>query len=819
MRLLITVGLLLAPGAGLAAQTGGVLGILGASVLLLVLVVGGLVLWMRRSLPQVAGELRLDGLEAAVEVIRDRDGVPHIFADHRADALFGLGFVHAQDRLWQMELQRRTGQGRLAEILGRRVLALDRFMRTLGLARAADRSWTALSADARTAAESYAAGINAFLAGRGPSRLAPECALLRVRPEPWTGGDVVLAGKFLAWGLGGTYVTELLRHELTVALGPERAAQLVPDRVAAGGVTADPGAGRTGTGCAPVGEQLEEGQGSNLWAVAAGLAGASGAVLANDPHLPSNAPMSWYLAHLRAGEDLDVIGATVPGLPAVIAGRNREVAWGITNLSPDVQDLFRERLAEDGQGVEGPDGMVPLTCRTEVLAVRRGPAETLEVREGPHGPLVSEALAGGATRPSIDEPLALAWTGLAEDDTTLDAFLRLWQVRDWQEFREALRPCVAPALNFCYADRLGHVGHQAAGRVPVRRSGDGSLPAEGWTGAGDWESYLPFDELPRSVDPPSGIVVSINGGEPPDGYAHFLGRDWVEPYRERRIREVLEQGGIDDLDGHAALQMDTLSLHAREILPELLTRVEVDGDRRLARAVERLRDWDRRADGSSAAAALFAAWTHHLPEVLLAGDGLAPRLRANYLSWTSYVQRHVADVLAGRTPAPRPVEACVTEALARAVGDLERRLGKDPARWRWDRLHRAVFPHTPFHNLRPLRPLFSRSSPRGGDWSTVNLGTVVPGRPYLQRMIPGYRQVVSLSDPDSGGFIQALGQSGHFLSPRYDDYLEDWERGALRPMRMRRRTVEQAAVARLHLRPAEPAQRSAPSSSSLRRTQ
>lgn len=772
-----------------------------------------LYLLLRLSLPRKSGRLRLAGLEAPAEILRDDVGVPHVFAASARDAYFCLGYLHAQDRLWQMEMQRCTGRGRMGEVLGRRVLPLDRFMRTLGLAAAADRAWERLAPGARTAAEAYAAGVNAWLESRPAWRLAPELALLRHRPERWTGADVVLFGKLLAWGLGGSYVTELLRHDLIATLGAERAAELMPDPphrpVAAEAAVAAPpteplGAGPSGL---PDLDATGEGAGSNLWAVSGEHTSSGAPLLANDPHLPSSAPLNWYLAHLRGGDELDACGATIPGLPVVVAGRNRHLAWGLTNLNPDVQDLFRERLSEDGSAVESAAGPVPLEVRLETLRWRGGGEEVLEVKEGPRGPLVSGVIGAGGTAREDGEPLALSWTGLAEDDTTLQAFLDLNRARDWDEFRDALALCVAPAVNFGYADRQGHVGYQSAGRVPLGRQGDGSLPAEGWREGAGWSGFVPFDDLPSGLDPPSGLVVSVNG-KAPGPSAHPLGRDWVEPYREERIREVLE-AALEAADGatprdHAALQQDVLSLHARELLPRLLRQADAGAGaagRDLAPLLERLRRWDGEMRGNSVAAALFAAWVHHLPPRLLADDELPGTLEAQYFAWTTYVQAFVGRALERAEEGGPAVTEPVTRALEEAAADLRRRLGDDVDGWRWDRLHRAVFPHLPFHNVKPLRRFFSRSSPRGGDWSTVNLGTVVANRPYLQRMVPGYRQVVDLGDPGAGGFIQALGQSGHFLSPHYDDLLAGWEQGDLRPMVLDRQAAEASAVARLELVP------------------
>lgn len=766
------------------------------------LVVSGVVL---APLPRLAGRVTVGPSGHDVTIVRDSDGVAHVRAADAAGAYFGLGYVHAQERLWQMEMGRLSGQGRLAEVLGRRALPLDRFMRTLGLAPSALQAYEHLPQAARAMVEAYASGVNAYLSPRGRLRLGFEFVLLRHRPQAWSGADVVLASKHMAWSLGGTYVTELLRHDLEARLGRARALELMPpytqfpDAAAREESAPRPGASAVAAAMGLPFEALTapaEGAGSNLWALAPSRSAGGHTVLANDPHLPSSAPLGWYLAHLSGGE-LDAIGASVPGLPVILSGRNQRIAWGLTNLNPDVQDLFQERLIGSDQ-VATAQGPVALTKRTETLHVRGDQPLALDVYASAHGPLIHELLDSGPVSGGAGgkrKPMALQWTGLAADDTSLEAFRRLNLAGSWDDFRAALALCVAPAVNLCYADVDGNIGHHAAGRIPCRRSGDGAWPAEGWSGAHEWERFLSFDELPHSLNPAAGWLVSVNGAPASSDYAHHLGSDWVEPHRERRLREYLGACPQMALDEHARLQADTLSMHAREQMAALLGLVAADTpDLRAAHAL--LAAWDHDARADSAAAALFAAWTRRLPAALLAGELDGPLL-ANYESWTSYAQRFVQTRLAASGPA---AGAAATRALAEAFAELRARLGPDQHAWRWDRLHAAVFPHLPLHNVRALRRLVSRRSPRGGDWSSLNLGTIVPQQPYLQRNIPGYRQVVDLSAPDAGCFIQALGQSGHPGSRHYDHYLADWEQGRLRPMRMSVAAVDGAAVAVLRLR-------------------
>ncbi len=754
-------------------------------------------IFLRLSLPKTTGTVKLPGLKAAVDIVRDRDGIPHIYASCKRDAWYGLGYVHAQDRLWQMDFQRRVAQGRTAEILGSRAAASDRLQRTVGLHQCAQAAWDNLPAYAREIAEAYAAGVNAALRSLR-ARLAPEFLIFRTQPEPWTGTDVVLMGKFFAWNLSGNYVTELLRERLVHALGPERAAQLAPPfRETSGPVIAcRPHPPRFGAALEL--DSVGEGAGSNLWAVGPGKSDTGCPVLANDPHLPGSVPMSWYLAHVSA-PGLDVIGATTPGLPAVLVGRNRNIAWGITNLGPDVQDLFHERLDGSGAAAEYQGAGEALHRRHERLKIRGQAAVEFMVRSTRHGPLISDAMRGPVRKNDPAATLSLQWTGFAENDPTIQCFLLLSEASNWDEFRNALRSCVAPALDFGYADTAGNIGHHSAGRIPVRRGGDGSVPAEGWSGDNDWTGFIPFDELPHSFNPPRQYVARINNPPAAEDYPWFLGCDWTEPYRAQRISELLEACPRLSLRDHERMQGDTVSLHAGSILPRLCALAHPD-DLRGKTAVAMLRNWDGDAVGSSAAAVIFAAWMLYLPRVLL-GPVLDPELLRSYEPWSSAVFRFVSNALDGRVWLAEAPDRAVERSLAQALDWLETRLGSDWQRWQWDHLHRAVFPHLPLHNVRPLRRFFDRSIPVPGDWSSINLGSYLHGQPFLQRNVAGYRQIIDLSGADGSVFVQAVGQSGHPLSRHFDDFLKDWAAVRYRPMRMERTTVERDARATLRLEP------------------
>ncbi len=832
--------------------------------------------YLRQSLPEVNGTIAIPGISAPLDIVRDADDIPHIFAATRRDALAGLGYVHAQDRLWQMEFQRRIGNGRLSEIFGAATVRQDRFLRTVGFGRAAREAWTRLPPETRSDVEAYLRGVNAFIATHHGSGLPPEFTLLRFEPEPWQGPDVLVWVKMMAWDLSKNYSSELLRHDLAATVGLQQIAALMPpyavdglsilsardmgwleNRAAGAGPAGAPAAGpaetgakraadaahrRAGTAPSPgarpadwfaalrsslaggspfvrdllLGGATTDALGSNNWVVDGTLTATGRPLLANDPHLDAHVPSLWYLAQLSAG-DFDVIGATLPGAPAVAIGRNRFIAWGETNLAADVEDLYRERLDPTGRFAEFRGALEPLRVVGESIAVKGGAPVDIDVRISRHGPLVSDAINANnaesprTPRPRALEPLAFRWTALDADDTTLLTFLQLNQARNWADFTDALRRFVVPSQNFIYADVDGHIGYYAPGRIPLRASGDGTLPADGWAGNAEWTGWIPFDELPHTFDPPEHLIVTANNRPAPAAYPHLVGVEWTEPFRAERITDLLKAKPKLTPDDFAAIQADTRSLHAVSLLPLLLSHAR-PRDASGQAALKILSTWDHDARADSAAAAIFQAWFHALVPAI-AGDELGARVLDDYVAAErmSFVARFLVNVLTGpsaawcddrATPGRETCDEVVTSALDTAVADLTRRLGRDMGRWRWDRIHRAIFPHQGLDAVAALRPLLSRSVPNGGDWSTVDVGGVAQAHPYEQHAIPGYRQIVDLSPANDSRFLDSVGQSGHFLSPHYDDRLHDWRAVRHQPMRMTRAQAEDGAIGTLRLVPA-----------------
>ena len=820
------------------------------AVLLFAAVVGlGGYIYLRQSLPDYSADAMVPGLTGDVDIVRDADAIPHIFATNALDGLFGLGYVHAQDRLWQMEFQRRVGHGRLSEIFGATTVPQDRFLRTVGFGRAARRAWEHLPADTHQQIDAYVAGVNAFIGTHHGRLLPPEFTLLRFEPEPFSGPDVLVWVKMMAWDLSANYSSELMRHDLAAKIGQSRLKELLPpyppdglsilndQRVSPGTSdlpmhTTSDASGTLPSDAWPALERMlrggnqvvadlllggatHEAVGSNNWVVDGTLTATGAPMLANDPHLAAHVPSIWYLAHVSAG-DLEMIGATLPGTPAVALGRNRYIAWGATNVAADVQDLYRERLDPTGRFAEYQGRQEAITAVPETIVVKGGAPIVVNVRITRHGPLISDAInANNAvsknppTGPPL-EPLAFRWTALDEEDLTIDAFMRLNRAHDWNDFTNALKDYVTPSQNFVFADTAGHIGYYAPGHIPVRTSGDGSQPTDGWTGDTEWTGYVPFEQLPHVYDPPSHVIVTANNRPSGALGAPMVALEYPNPYRAQRITDLIGEISASKKltpDDFRRIQADTVSLHARSLLPRLLAHAQpaTTLDRR---AVDILRAWDDDARGDAAAPAIFAAWFLRLAPTVV-GDELGP-LSASYESRFSSITRFLETTLDGNpvwcdnitTAARETCDEAVTTALHAAVEDLAERMGRAPERWRWDAVHAAVFPHQGLDTVTFLRPLLSRSVPNGGDWSTVDVGPVAADAPYEQHSVAGYREIIDLSAANDSRFLDAVGASGHFLSSHYDDFLKDWKNVRYRKMRVDRIEIETGALGRLRLSPA-----------------
>ena len=749
---------------------------------LVVVVVGGAYLLVESARPQTEGTIALAGLDAPVSILRDRHGIPRIAAASERDAYFALGFVHAQDRFFQMEFMRRAGAGRLSEIVGASTLPLDRWMRVLGLYRLAEAALKRLSPQVTHSLEAYADGVNAYLDSHS-GLVSVELALLFATPERWRPADSLVWGRLMGMRLSGNSRAETLRARLSELLPTERIDELWPDIAGAAPptVAALGRASLFSTLLADWPAAIAPVTASNVWAVSGSHTETGSPILANDPHLGFRAPGLWYLARIET-PGLTLAGATVPGVPMTILGHNGSIAWGLTTADSDTQDLFVERIDPgDPNRYLTPDGSRPFEVRVERIGVRGGDDVTLVVRSTRHGPVISDV---DGKAGSIAEPghvVALAAAALREDDMTGEAVWRLNRARNWEEFNAALAFFHAPHQNAVYADTGGNIGIVAPGRVPIRRAGDGRYPVPGWTGEHDWTGFIPYDALPRLLNPANGRIVNANHPVGGPDYPYRLGHGDTPPYRAARIHALLDSGGSRTLAGAGAMQTDAVSLAARALLPEMLRTVRETDPRSVALA--RLRRWDGTMDRRRAEPLIFVAWLRALNRRLYSDETGAVfpdlwRLRPVFVYET--LKRGEIWCDDTTTPSRETCRQVVGDALDDAFSELRARFGDDPADWRWGDAHYAHFRHPVFGWLPMIDRLADIRIPVDGGAFTVNRGQHRSARgdaPYASVHGAGYRAVYDLADLDRSLFIQATGQSGHLTSPHYRDLTPLWRDG------------------------------------------
>ncbi|MFF4779506.1 penicillin acylase family protein [Microtetraspora fusca] len=855
-------------------------------VLVLALVLAGVVTWtVRRSFPQVDGEIRLPGLAASVSVLRDRYGVPQIYADTSADLFKAQGYVHAQDRFWEMDFRRKTTAGRLSELFGSSTLDIDKVVRTLGWRRTSEKEIELLDPEARTALEDYAAGVNAWMEqNQGFAARSLEYGVLALtnrsyEPEPWTPADSLSWLKALAWDLRSNMGEEIERAIDASALPLERVEELFPgypfdrhqpivtrgavrdgkfsqdaDEKRATGAPAQPAAPlatRPVTGSATEQERASDsslsgapatealarvakvldavpnllgtsgadraGIGSNSWVVSGAHTESGKPLLANDPHLGPRMPSIWYQAGLHCRTrgpacPYDVSGYTFSGVPGVIIGHNHKIAWGFTNLGPDVTDLYVERVQDDRYEVKG--SWVPLQTRVEQIKVAGGKTVELAVRSTAHGPIISEVL--GNAREAVpgaaaklgkldkDMAVALRWTAL-DPGRTGDSIFMLNRAENWEQFRAAAAQFEAPAQNLIYADLEGNIGYQAPGKIPVRSDGDGMWPAAGWTGAQEWTGYIPFEQLPYVYNPPEGFIVTANNAAIRPDYGPFLTSDWSYGYRSQRIVDRITRAvgaGKITADTMRDIQMDSRNGLAEVLVPHLLR--SGGGDTRL------LKGWDFTQTRDSAPAAYYnAIWRHllkrtfddDLPESVRPGGGdrwfevVAKLLDEPDSPWwddtrTEGVTESRDDILAA--------------AIKDAGADLRERLGDDPDAWRWGDLHTLELTNETFgtSGIGPVEWLFNRGPLHlAGGKDAVDATGWDSDMGYEVVWVPSMRMVVDLADLDRSRWINLTGASGHAFHSNYDDQAELWADGRMTPWPFTEQGVRREAVDTLTLTP------------------
>ncbi|WP_411722190.1 penicillin acylase family protein [Mycetocola sp.] len=800
-----------------------------AVFVVVVLVGGGLGIWtVQRSFPQLSGTLTVPGLDGDVTVERDDAGIPTIEADNAHDLFQAQGFVHAQDRFWEMDFRRHVTSGRLAELFGASQVGTDTFVRTLGWRVVAEEEVKLLDAETLGWYQAYADGVNAYLAQRSGADLSLEYAVLVLQnpgyePEKWTPADSVAWLKAMAWDLRSNLEDEIDRALLATELTPEQVAQIYPPYPFADNPTilpsSAPAPASVGSAIpmAPATDGTADSLlelrdilkrmpellgragpdiGSNSWVVSGQHTASGKPLLANDPHLGPALPSVWYQMGLRCSTvsaecPFSVAGFSFSGMPGIIIGHNDRVAWGFTNLGPDVADLYLEKVSGDLVELDGVTA--PLTIREEIVKVAGGDDVPIRIRSTSHGPLVT-GISGEFGDIAADYPatadlpegryeLSLQWTALTPGRTP-GAIFAVNKATDWESFRAGARLFDVPSQNLVYADIDGNIGYQAPGLIPIRQSGDGTLPQPGWFASTAWAGYVDFDSLPSLYNPPSGYIVTANNAVASESAAPLLTRDWDAGYRASRIVDLIEQsiasGGGFTTDDMSAIQADNANSFAERIAPYIAA-LAPSGNARLGKQL--LDGWDFHDDADSAQSAYFNIFWRNLLETTFAPklpDAIPP---AGGSQWFQVVGALLdepdSEWWAGQDDIVVSRDDALTLALSKAWTEAEQLMGPDQEDWTWGELHTLTIRNESFgeSGVAPIEMLFNRGPYElAGGSSVVNaVGWYAP-EGYVVDWVPSMRQVVDLADLDSSTWINLTGTSGHAFHANYVDQTPLWQK-------------------------------------------
>ncbi len=733
---------------------------LGILVLAAAATVYGLMWW---SLPGRRVVAAVPGLSAPVHIDLDADGIPRITAATARDGAAALGYMHARDRMFQMDLTRRVASGRLSEVAGSPTLRIDRTMRILGLRRRAEADLAGLQPETRGLLDAYATGVNAWIAATGRFA-APEFIALG-RPEPWTPVDSLLWGKTMALYLSGNWQQELRLAALLPKLPAEQVRALWPAQDTTPGPAAALERARLGEAAERLAGLVPSfpepftlpSSASNEWAVDGAHSSTGAPLLAGDPHLGYGMPAIWYLARIQTPEGI-LAGATAPGVPFLVLGHNGHVAWTFTTTGADTQDVFIETVAGNGLYAT-PDGPRPFETRDEVIHVLFGADETVRVRETRHGPVLSDldpSAPGGAGSPLF----AVAMTSLAAHDTAADGLVALSHATTVEDVRRAAPMISAPVQNLLAADRE-RIGQFTTGRVPVRRAGDGTLPVQGADGAHDWVGTAEGDALPHQVDPPGGHLLNANERVAGPDFPVFMGEYWFGDWRAQRIRALLATRSAHTVASFAEMQADSTSTFAQAILPRLLRTPAADGASR--QALASLRRWDGTMRVDWWQPLLFNDWMARFEVALLRKDHV-----------DAFIEGAPSDMVA-RALGPEEARWCGAGCDALLRDTLAPAAAAHAIDDHWGPVHEAMFQHPLLGRIPVLGRLFTWRVEQPGDDTTLFRGSPRgSGEDWTAVHGPAFRGVYDLADLDRSVFALAPGQSGHPLSPQADSLMHMW---------------------------------------------
>jgi penicillin G amidase len=792
-----------------------------AGTLLVLLIVGAGIAYylVTKSFPKASGSETARGLQSQVQIYRDNYGIPHIYASSDHDGYFTVGYIHAQERLWQMELIRRAGMGRLSEILGEPALPADEMFRTLGLWRTASRNAGLLDPQVRSALQAYADGVNAFIdSHRG--KLPIEFDMLGFEPGPWTIEHSLVISRLMAWELNFSRWNDILMGVLVQKFGEDKARELFPNWPA-GAPLILPKETKGKKAISPPTQLMRAdmsyrklmgirdiSSGSNAWVIGGEKTMSGKPIVANDPHLMLMAPGRWYELHLHT-PDVDVAGPSIAGIPFIVIGRNERIAWGVTNAMLDDADYY----VEDVDSVQYPtkyrfdNAWRPLTQYVDTIVVKDSPPVLYTSYWTHHGPIVNRMEPDARLSPQL---ISMRWTGNDPSDEATTFYL-INRARNWAEFRDALKTFGSPAQNFVYGDVDGHIGYATGGRISIRPMKMAIVPISDGSDQGEWKGYVPFDKMPQRLDPLEGYIATANNKIVDESYTYYISNNWEPPWRAMRINEVLKSQEKFSVEDVQHLQLDLVSLQARELVPVILKAfdsVEVR-NQDVRTALTYFRTWNFEMTKNDVATTLFEDFflrtIHNTFD-----DEFGNQLIGLYDTLASVPVTVMTELLQKdssswfdnvTTPQIESKNDIIRKSMDDAVNDLKGLLGGELKEWQWGRLHKIEFRHI-FGSVGILRSIFDVGPfAVGGSHSTIWKGDYSLNMPYANTVGPSTRQVFDLSDRNNTRAVTPPGESGHVLSSHYGDQVQLWLDGEYRRMPMQREVIEQTCKDILTLNP------------------